>query len=245
MAMARAAVAGGTARMAATPHCDLDADPAEAARVAPAVESCRGLLKREGVPLELLPGVEVRVNAGLYRAAGEGDLGGLRLGGPGEAGYILTDLPPIDMPTATAEILFQVQVHGFIPILAHPERNRHLSTRLGLLREMADRGIVLQVNAGSLEGIYGRAAARCAFALLDEGLAGLVASDAHAPSGRGPDLSGAAGIIAARLGDEAARVLLDDNPGRALAGEPLLEVAGRAPRRGLRSRFSRAGRARG
>ncbi len=240
--MSRIASAGGTARMVATPHCDLDSDPSAFERVAPAVERHAGLLDREGIALELLPGLEVRVNAGLFRAASEGALAELRLGGRGEGGYILTDLPPIDMPTATADILFQVQLRDFTPILAHPERNRYLCNRLDLVREMVERGIVLQVNAGSLEGIYGRAANRCALALLDHGLAGLVASDAHAPSGRGPDLSMAARILSSRYGEEAARVLLEVNPGLALAGKPLLEVSAKAPRHSLRARFARSGR---
>ncbi len=242
IAMATAASAAGTSRMVATPHCDLDSDPAVIERVAPAVASHAALLRAQGIALELLPGLEVRVNSGLYRAAEEGSLGELRLGGRGERGYILTDLPPIDMPTATADILFQVQLRGFTPILAHPERNRYLCSRVALVREMAERGIVMQVNAGSLEGLYGRSAARCAFTLLEQGLVGMVASDAHAPTGRGPDLSGAARLLSARLGEEAARALLEENPGLALAGEPLREIVVKAPRLGLKARLSRLAR---
>lgn len=240
--MARAAVGGGTARMAATPHCDLDSDPSVIARVAEAVGAYGALLDREGIGLKLLPGLEVRINSGLFRAAEDDELEALRLGGAGKAGYILTDLPPIDMPTATADILFQVQLRGFTPILAHPERNRFLSNHIDTVREMAERGIILQVNAGSLEGLYGKTAKRCALALLDEGLAGLVASDAHAPAGRGPDLSPAALIIAERLGEDAVGVLLEANPDLSLAGEPLMEVRGKTRRRGSWFRFARSSR---
>lgn len=235
LAMARAAVRGDTVRMAATPHYDPENPGMEVDAVAVAVREHSGLLRGEGIELELIPGVEVRINAGLYRLAREG--GGLvRLTLGDGSKYLLSDLPLIDMPSAAADILFQVQLCGFIPILAHPERNRYLATRREEVREMMDRGVEMQVNGGSLEGLYGNTARRSALALLDEGIARLVASDAHSSNGRGADLSGAARIIAERLGKEAQRVLLEVNPERVLAGEPLLDAVPAPQRRPGRAR---------
>ena len=234
--MARVAVRGGTARIAATPHYDLESPGLTLEAVLTAVEGHRELLRREGIPLELVPGVEVRVNAGLYRLArGDGSLGRLSLGGSGK--YLLSDLPLIDMPTATADILFQVQLCRCVPILAHPERNRYLTARPEAVRELVERRVEVQVNSGSLEGLYGKAARHSAFALLDEGTARLVASDAHAPNGRSADLSGAARIIRERLGEEAARILLEVNPERALAGEDLVDAVAGIPRGSSRGRL--------
>lgn len=241
--MARIAVRGGTARMAATPHYDLESPDRELQAVHAAVEEHRELLRIEGIPLVLVPGVEVRVNAGLYDLAdGSGELRGLTLGGNGR--YLLCDLPLIDMPTATADILFRVQLHGLVPILAHPERNRFLSSRLEAVRELVERGVEVQINSGSLEGLYGKAAQRSAFALLDEGLARIVASDAHKPDGRSPDLSGAARMISRQYGEEAVGFLLAVNPERALAGEDLAEVPAGPQRRSGRGRFFARGRQR-
>jgi protein-tyrosine phosphatase len=244
MDMACAAARGGTVRMAATPHYDLDNPVLELDAVATAVKEYGERLRVEGIGLELIPGVEVRINAGLYSLAREGtDLEQLALG-VGRR-YVLSDLPIIDMPSATAEILFQVQLCGCVPILAHPERNRYLAIRPAEVRELVDRGVEIQVNGGSLLGVYGSTAMRSAFAMLDEGMVRLVASDAHSRDGRRADLSAAASIIAQRLGDEAVRILLEINPERALAGEPLLDtVAGaqRLPGRGRRRFFARGGR---
>ena len=236
--MARTAVAGGTARMAATPHYDLDGHELELDDLSTSLARHGELLCEQGIPLELLYGVEVRVNAGLYNLAREeGDLGRLCLGGSGK--YILTDLPLIDMPVATADILFQVQLGGYTPILAHPERNRYLSTRLQVVRELVERGVEIQVNSGSLEGLYGKQARRSALALLKEGVARLVASDAHSPTLRNTDLSAAARIIRSQLGGESSRILLEINPERALAGERLAKGGPRASRPGGRARMFR------
>lgn len=234
--MARAAVRGGTARMVATPHYDLDGPDLELEDVTASLGRHLELLRNEGIPLELVYGVEVRINTGLYHLAREdGDLSRLSLGGFGK--FILADLPLIDMPTATADILFQVQLSGYTPILAHPERNRYLSTRPQTVRELVERGVEIQVNSGSLEGLYGKQARRSAQALLREGVARLVASDAHSPGTRSTDLSSAARIIRAQLGDEPSRILLEVNPERALAGEGLVEITNRAPRPAGRSRL--------
>jgi protein-tyrosine phosphatase len=223
--MAQIAVRGGTSVMAATPHYDLESRSAKVEEIASAVEEHARLLRERGIPLTLVRGVEVRLNAGLFNLAKEnGGLDELGLGSSGK--FMLVDLPLFDIPVATNDILFQIQLSGLTPILAHPERNRYLAKHPTKVGEMADRGIEMQVNAGSLEGIYGKTAQRFAHALLIEGVAKLVASDAHKPWGRSPDLSAAAAIIQSKLGAEAARIMLELNPKHVLAGEHLKETVG-------------------
>ena len=91
------------------------------------------------------------------------------------------------------------------------------------LFDWANRGIVLQVNKGSLFGRFGRGAQALAAAMLERGLVGCVASDAHGPDVRTPDLAGAWDYLAERYSEELARCLLEDNPGRILRSEPLPE----------------------
>lgn len=223
--MARAAVRGGTARMAATPHYHPENPSFEPGDTRASVELHNRILEERDIPLTLLPGMEVRIGAGLYRTAREER--GLEEMSLGEGGRcILVDLPLIDMPLAAQDILFQVQLRGYTPILAHPERNRYLHGHPSLIRELVERGVQVQVNSGSLEGIYGKQARRMARGLLEEGVARLVASDAHTPRSRSPDMTGAVKILGRMLGEEAVRRLLEINPGLALIGEDLLEVGG-------------------
>lgn len=228
--MAGVAVRGGTALMVATPHYDIECPDLELEEVPPAVGDHLQLLRSRDIPLELVPGIEVRINAGLFQLAKEGcALDRLTLGGKGR--YILVDLPLADLPLSTPDILFQIQLCGLTPILAHPERNRYLVEHPAVVRGLVERGVEIQVNSGSLEGLYGKAAKRAARALLKEGASRLVASDAHKPRGRSPDLSGAAGIIRRQMGAEAARIILEINPGRVLAGGDLVDAAGKSPHR--------------
>jgi protein-tyrosine phosphatase len=218
--MARVAVRGGTSLMAATPHYDLEDLRFGPGDVRSEVDRHNGILRELGIPLELIPGVEVRVNAGLFDAAKAG--GGLEelcLGGKGE--YLLVDLPLMNIPLATPEILFQVQLCGITPILAHPERNSYLVEHPEITRDLVEKGVELQVSSGSLTGLFGREARRTARRLLEEGAARLVASDAHTSRNRNPDLSKAAKVLRSLLGKHAPNQLLEVNPGMILGGHRL------------------------
>ncbi|MGQ9475760.1 MAG: tyrosine-protein phosphatase [Actinomycetota bacterium] len=232
LAMAQVALRGGTVTMVATPHWDLEEMPTPGESVPALVGECRKKLESRGLRLELLPGVEVRLNAGLYRLAEEGEaVRGLTLAGNGK--YLLVDLPLSDVPLGAEETLFRLQLHGYVPILSHPERNRLLLDDPARLRGLVDRGVELQVNSGSLLGTYGRAARRAAAALLREGLARLMASDAHHATERGPDLSTAWEITRDLVGRAAADALLRENPRAVLAGEGLDPLPVEGPTRRL------------
>ena len=56
------------------------------------------------------------------------------------------------------------------------------------LYDWVNRGVVLQVNKGSLFGRFGRGAQALAEAMLTHGLVGCIASDAHRPDVRTPEL---------------------------------------------------------
>lgn len=222
--MARISADGGTSVVVATPHCDFESAALEPRQVESAVAELNGRLERERIPLEIAAGMEVRVNTGLLDIVGRQEsLAGLCLGQA--ARYMLVDLTLSEYPLAATDALFGLQLRGITPVLAHPERNRHLVERPDTVRELVRRGVELQVDSGSLEGIFGKDARRTGRRLLAEGAARLVASDAHDPRERNPDLSRASRIISGILGREAAEVLLAVNPRLALEGLELRNAA--------------------
>ena len=67
--------------------------------------------------------------------------------------------------------------------------------------------------------------------LVKEDAARLVASDAHGPSDRSPDLSRAAGVLEKLLGAIASHVFLEINPALVLKGKELAGSNAAAPRK--------------
>lgn len=105
---------------------------------------------------------------------------------------------------------------GYQVILAHPERYDFVQRDPGCLREIVGERLLLQVNKGSLLGDFGGRASWTADWILSRGLAGLIASDAHDPVLRTPDLREVRELVELRYGREAALDLLWRTPARIL-----------------------------
>lgn len=97
---------------------------------------------------------------------------------------ILVELPFTVWPNHAEETLFAVQVAGFRPVLAHPERYLTLLADPDRGVRLARRGIILQVTIGSLAGLFGKRVRQTAEAWLRAGAVDLVATDAHSADHR-------------------------------------------------------------
>jgi len=146
----------------------------------------------------------------------------LRLGG-GSA--VLVEFSWGGLPPRVDDLLYELQVGGARPVAAHPERYREVQGRgVERLEEWRRLGVVIQVNAGSITGRYGREVERTAWALLERGWVDVVCSDFHPRPGRTPLLRKAYDALVEAGAAEQADLLFSVNPGRVLDGEELAEV---------------------
>jgi tyrosine-protein phosphatase YwqE len=77
------------------------------------------------------------------------------------------------------DCLFQLELRGFKPILAHPERYQYLIDDPKSLQEIRDRGVILQLNLLSLTGFYSKSIKDFAEMLVDKGLVHFMGTDCH------------------------------------------------------------------
>lgn len=101
-------------------------------------------------------------------------------------------------------------------VLAHPERYFCVQDTPELLYEFREMGAVLQINKGSVFGRFGEEAERTARFLLENRLAGCVASDAHGADYRTTDMRPVRQFLEERYGEAYAQLLLKVNPRRIL-----------------------------
>ena len=215
--MARIAVENGTRIVAATSHGDFArVEPGEYVRYyVKKLVSLRKVLKKEGIPLKVAGGMELLVNEELLRYAQEHPLPAINGGR-----YILVEFR-FDVSADLAEkSLDRLRGLGWKLVLAHPERYDFIRRDPSRVRALYRAGTVLQINKGSLSGAFGRLASRAADQMLREGIAGVVASDAHDPVLRTIDLEDTAAILDLYYGSDASRILLKRNPYRILSSEP-------------------------
>jgi len=147
----------------------------------------------------------------------------LRLGG-GSA--VLVEFPRMFVPSGSTEVLYNLRVAGWLPLVAHPERYVNVDAgNLDLVEDWRRVGASMAVNAGSLLGGFGATAQRSARELLARGWVDLLGSDYHARGGRRPLVLRDTWSLLVESGGEAqARLLLSHNPGRLMDGEQPDEV---------------------
>lgn len=219
--LCQALVADGVTTVFATPHQLGGYDRINTAgAVRTAVAELNDRLRTAGVPLEVLPGGDVRVDERLARLVEQDEVltcGDLRK-------HLLLELPH-EVFVDPLSAIKSLQARGVQVIMTHPERHRYLTLAIDRIAGWVDAGAVLQITAGSLLGDFGGTARQVSWQLLDAGLVSLVATDAHDASRRPPRLSDALEEIAEQASPAAARALCLDNPLRVLHGEPLVPFA--------------------
>jgi protein-tyrosine phosphatase len=93
--------------------------------------------------------------------------------------FILVEMSYLCPPISLYDILFDLQVAGYIPILAHPERYNFFHNSLNEYRKLKAAGCFFQLNMLSTTGYYGEKVAKAAELLLLNGLIDYVGSDVH------------------------------------------------------------------
>lgn len=214
--MAQNAAECGTSVCAATSHGRFDRrEPEEyIARYRKTLKQFQGELKRRGIDLDVRSGMELLADENLLRYAGSHVLPGY-----GGGRYILTEFYFDISQRQALETLEELMKKGYHIVLAHPERYDFIKRQPENAYTLYREGVILQVNAGSITGKFGRGAFRAADWILGQGLAGLVASDAHDAFRRTPDLEETARILDLYYGIDASEILLEENPRRILEGD--------------------------
>lgn len=77
------------------------------------------------------------------------------------------------------ELVFDLQLKGYTPMLAHPERYVYYHKTPQIYKELHDQGLLFQVNLLSLAGYYNPDVKEMAWKLLDNGMVDLIGSDMH------------------------------------------------------------------
>ena len=110
---------------------------------------------------------------------------------------------------------------GLVPVVAHPERYDAVQRDPGLAAWCFSRGMLLQLNKGSLLGLLGSRAEDTALHLLSHGLAHLIASDAHDGRFRTTGFRSLLPVLEPICHPDYIALLLHGNPRRILRDEPI------------------------
>ena len=185
--MARMAADSGVTDIIATPHCNLPGYGPKnyrSAALRTGFSRLRQALEQEGIPLGIHPGAEVFCTPELDRLLDRRQLQTL-----GGGRYLLVEFYFDESAEFMEQCFRAIRRRGLVPVAAHPERYDAVQRDPYMVRRWFERGVVIQLNKGSILGRLGRRAQDTALWLLERGLAHAAASDAHRPTVRTTHMS--------------------------------------------------------
>lgn len=213
LAMVKMAAADGITHLVATPHCNyrfpfnpetnqakIDELQQAAGPLPKLLMGCDFHLSYENIQQLLEKRVTFTINA---------------------THYLLIELDEHFVPQQFDQVLYDIQVAGFIPIVTHPERNPVFVRHPSLLSKWVNQGCLVQVTAQSYTGRFGRTALELAERWFEHNLIHFFATDAHDDKYRPPLLSPCYDKVVANWGRPTAERLLVKNPEAVVNGQPL------------------------
>lgn len=217
LAMAQIALQDGIRGVVCTPHWVHGSFDNTRNRVLKAVEQFKEKLEENGIPLQLYPGTELRLDFELANRIASGEV--LTLNDTGR--YALIEFPDAILPRNMENFFWELQSQDITPILAHPERHMPLMQEPADLYRWVEMGVLVQITAASLLGLFGTEIQEHSVLLLDHRMVHVIATDSHGLQARVPRLSDAFEIAAQIVGRKEAWRLVSENPLRIIHGESL------------------------
>jgi len=92
---------------------------------------------------------------------------------------VLVEFSMMSRPFDFKKILFDMQMQGYQPVLAHPERYLYLERSQNTYDELKAAGYLFQMNILSLSGYYGNAVMKLARHLAENKYYDLIGTDLH------------------------------------------------------------------
>lgn len=164
----------GYTKLITTPHIMWDMYKNTREIVLQQLDVVRKAMQEEGINVELHAGAEyflddyvaqlVKKNEPLLTISGN---------------MVLTEFSLAYPSHSLKDILFEMQMQGYQPVIAHPERYIYLERNRDFYDELKDIGCLFQLNLLSLSNYYGKAPNELAQYLIKKGYYDLIGTDLH------------------------------------------------------------------
>ena len=164
----------GLKRIIASPHVTQDTFENTPATLAPAFAELKSALISNDIDIQVSYSAEYRMDDNFLTHVENEILI------PIAHDYLLVENSFIQEPWNIDQLLFDLKVKGFRPILAHPERYRYYhSSNRKRYEAIHAAGTMFQINLLSLAGYYGKEEKAIAEWLIEKGMADFIGTDLH------------------------------------------------------------------
>lgn len=135
--------------------------------------------------------------------------------------YVLFEFPLNIKPMNMFDIIYDMLEYKVVPILAHPERYSFIQKEPDIVYDLIEAGALMQVNYGSILGMYGESARFIARKLFENDMVHFLGSDIHRVNSIYPKVPEALSRIKEIIGEDKLEELTTINPGLVLENKSL------------------------
>ncbi|MDU4934698.1 MAG: CpsB/CapC family capsule biosynthesis tyrosine phosphatase [Peptostreptococcaceae bacterium] len=204
--MARIAESEGIKKIVNTSHFHPEFKYTMGEELVEAINSFNVALKANKIDLEVLIGNEIYYTDEIIE-----ELHNLNFHTLNNSKYLLIEFSPMNVPKNLADVVYEVKLKGYIPVLAHVERYNNIIENPNIIYDCIKEGAIIQVNASSILGKHGKEIKKVSDILLDNNMIHIVASDAHGSERRRPQLREAYEFVKNKYSEETADNLFKNN----------------------------------
>ncbi|MDD4781952.1 MAG: hypothetical protein PHT02_15305 [Tissierellia bacterium] len=204
----------GVTHIILTPHYNNKYVKIDSSKVIQNYNVLKEQVTKENLNINIFLGNEIFFDSNYYEILEQGEFNTLAY-----SKYILIEFNVFDIPKNIAEMCYETNVKGYIPIIAHVERYNILYKNIELLKDILNERALLQINASTIVNKEDKESYRFCNYLLKHELVSFVASDIHNLSNRSFYLDEAFKIVSKSYGDAYANKIFKENALKVLANE--------------------------
>lgn len=214
--MARIAYSEGIRKIVNTSHYHPSFEYKKGEKLLESVNAFNTLLKLNNIDIEVFIGNELYYSEDIIEIIETKEFYTLN-----NSKYVLIEFPPVRFPKNLIDIIYEIKIRGYIPILAHVERYNEIQENVNLIYECINEGALIQVNSASIIGKNGKEAKKVSEILLDNNMIHFIATDAHGSQMRRPVIKQAYDYIYDKYGTKIAEILFVENPSKVIINEDI------------------------
>lgn len=163
----------GYKKVVTTPHIMSDYYRNTPENILSGLDILRHAIIKENIPIEIDAAAEYYLDDTFIAKIKEKKL--LTFG----KNYVLFELSFMEESPYLNQAIFEMQLAGYKPVLAHAERYTFWHGNFNKFTELVDKGVLLQLNINSLTGYYSPDTKKIAEKIIDNNLFSFLGSDCH------------------------------------------------------------------
>lgn len=163
----------GYSKIITTPHIMGDAYRNTPETINGGLDKVKAALKENNNPIPISAAAEYYVDFDFERKIENEPL--LTFG----KNYLLFEVSYLNPPDNLYHVIFNLQLKGYTPVLAHPERYNFWHRNFEKYVDLVDKGVLLQLNINSLTGYYSASTKKIAEQLIEKNMITFLGTDCH------------------------------------------------------------------